>query len=84
MKQILTDFYSVYSGTIVEAKVSSTAVEAEGKQQAGGGSAAASGGTGSRQAAAVLRQAAAPAAGRRRQCDGKRRLAATIRTSAVS
>ena len=59
MKQILTDFYSVYFGTIVEAKDSSTAVEAAGRQQAGGGSAAASGGTGSRQAAAVQRQAAA-------------------------
>ena len=58
MKQILTDFYSVYFCTMVEAKGSSTAVEAAGRQQAGGGSAAASGGTGSRQAAAAQRQAA--------------------------
>ena len=65
MKQILIYFYSVYSGTIVEAKVSSVAVEAVGRQQAGGGSAAASGGTGGRQAAAVRRQAAA---GRDQMC----------------
>ena len=59
MKQILTDLYALYFGTIVEAKDSGAAVEAAGRQQAGGGSAAASGGTGGRQAAAVQRQAAA-------------------------
>ena len=59
MKQILTDFYSVYFDTIVETKDSSIAVEAAGRQQAGGGSAAASGGASSRQAAAARRQAAA-------------------------
>ena len=48
----------MYFGTIVEAKDSSTAVEAAGRQQAGGGSVATSRGTGSRQAAAAQRQAA--------------------------
>ena len=49
----------MYFDTIIEAKDSSAAVKAAGRQQAGGGSAAASRGTGSRQAAAVQRQAAA-------------------------
>ena len=65
MKQFLHDFHPVYFGTIVEAKDSSAAVEAAGRQQAGGGSPAASCGTGSRQAAAARRQAAA---GRDQMC----------------
>ena len=54
-KQILTDIDPTYFRASVEAKDSTSAFEAAGRQRAGGGGAAASGGTGSRLAAAAQR-----------------------------